>query len=127
MRHGQIRRRGPIDADHGALAPERPQARDRIDQTSAAGATARSRRRKRPRPPVPLAPGRRMIRFLQPEWLWLLALLPMVILLRGRRGPVAAIEVSDVGLAREVARSSRSRAGGWLCVLPVLGSALTIV
>ena len=68
-----------------------------------------------------------MIRFLQPEWLWLLALLPMVMLLRGRRGPVAAIEFSDVGLAREVARGSRSRAGGWLWLLPVLAGALMIV
>ena len=59
-----------------------------------------------------------MIRFLQPEWLWLLALLPLVMLLRGRRGPVAAIEFSDVGLAREVARSSRARAGRWLWLLP---------
>ena len=52
-----------------------------------------------------------MIRFLQPEWLWLLALLPMVMLLRGRRGPVAAVEFSDVGLARQVARKARTRAG----------------
>jgi Ca-activated chloride channel family protein len=68
-----------------------------------------------------------MIRFLQPEWLWLLALLPMVMLLRGRRGPVAAIEFSDVGLAREVARSSRARAGRWLWLLPILAAALMIV
>ena len=68
-----------------------------------------------------------MIRFLQPEWLWLLALLPMVMLLRGRRGPVAAIEFSDVGLAREVARGSRARAGGWVWLLPLLAAALMIV
>ena len=68
-----------------------------------------------------------MIRFLQPEWLWLLTLLPMVLLLRGRRGPVAAIEFSDVGLAREVARGSRARAGGWLWLFPVLAGALMIV
>src|SRR5271154_35393 len=68
-----------------------------------------------------------MIRFLQPEWLWLLALLPLVLLLRGRRGPVAAIEFSDVGLAREVARSGRSRVGGWLWLLPILAAALMIV
>src|SRR5271154_5012114 len=68
-----------------------------------------------------------MIRFLQPEWLWLLALLPLVLLLRGRRGPVAAIEFSDVGLAREVARSGRSRVGGWAWLFPVLAGALMIV
>src|ERR1700733_12554733 len=48
-------------------------------------------------------------------------------LLRGRRGPVAAIEFSDVGLAREVARKSRTRAGGWLWLLPLLAGALMIV
>jgi len=68
-----------------------------------------------------------MIRFLQPEWLWLLTLLPMVMLLRGRRGPVAAIEFSDVGLAREVARGSRARAGRWVWLLPLLAAALMIV
>jgi len=68
-----------------------------------------------------------MIQFLQPEWLWLLALLPLVMLLRGRRGPVAAVEFSDVGLAREVARSHRARAGRFLWLLPLLSSALMIV
>jgi Ca-activated chloride channel family protein len=68
-----------------------------------------------------------MIHFLQPEWLWLLALLPVVMLLRGRRGPVAAIEFSDVGLAREVARTGRARAGGWLWLLPMLAGAFMIV
>ena len=68
-----------------------------------------------------------MIRFLQPEWLWLLALLPVVMLLRGRRGPVAAVEFSDVGLAREVSRRSRARAGGWIWLFPLLAAALMIV
>jgi len=68
-----------------------------------------------------------VIRFLQPEWLWLLTLLPMVMLLRGRRGPVAAIEFSDVGLAREVARGSRARVGSWVWLLPLLAAALMIV
>src|SRR6202140_986652 len=68
-----------------------------------------------------------MIRFLQPEWLWLLALLPMVMLLRGRRGPVAAVEFSDVGLARQVARKARPRAGRWLWLFPILAGALMIV
>jgi len=68
-----------------------------------------------------------MVRFLQPEWLWLLTLLPVVLLFRGRRGPVAAVEFSDVGLAREVARSSRARIGRWLWLLPLLAGALMIV
>ena len=68
-----------------------------------------------------------MIRFLQPEWLWLLALLPLVMLLRGRRGPIAAVEFSDVGLAREVARSTRTRAGWWAWLFPLLAAALMIV
>ena len=68
-----------------------------------------------------------MIRFLQPEWFWLLLLLPIVLLWRGRRGPVAAIEYSDVGLAREVSRGSRSRIGGWSGFLPILAAALMIV
>lgn len=68
-----------------------------------------------------------MIRFLQPEWLWLLTVLPMVMLLRGRRGPVAAVEFSDVGLAREVARSSRARIGNFLWLLPLLAGALMII
>jgi Ca-activated chloride channel family protein len=68
-----------------------------------------------------------MIHFLQPQWLWLLALLPLVMLLRGRRGPVAAVEFSDVGLAREVARSHRARAGRFLWLLPLLSAALMIV
>jgi Ca-activated chloride channel family protein len=68
-----------------------------------------------------------MTRFLQPEWFWLMALLPVVMLWRGRRGPVAAIEYSDVSLAREVARSSRSRIGLLVWALPLLAGALMIV
>jgi Ca-activated chloride channel family protein len=66
-------------------------------------------------------------RFLQPEWFWLLALLPIVLLWRGRRGPVAAIEYSDVSLAREIARRGRSRVGWLLWMLPILAAALMIV
>jgi Ca-activated chloride channel homolog len=68
-----------------------------------------------------------VLRFLQPEWLWLLAALPIVMLWRGRRGPVAAIEFSDVGLARGIARSGRSRVAGWMWLLPILAAALMIV
>jgi Ca-activated chloride channel family protein len=68
-----------------------------------------------------------MIRFLQPNWFWVFALLPLVILWRGRRGPVAAIQYPDISLARDVARRTRSRLGGvtWLWLL--LAAALMIV
>jgi Ca-activated chloride channel family protein len=68
-----------------------------------------------------------MFHFLQPEWLWLLALLPLALLWRGRKGSVAAVQYSSVGLARAVARSTRSRVGRLVWLLPVLGAALLIV
>ena len=68
-----------------------------------------------------------MIRFLQPDWLWLLALLPLALLWRGRLGAVAAVEFSDVGLARQIARSTRSRVGRLAWLLPILACALMIV
>jgi Ca-activated chloride channel homolog len=68
-----------------------------------------------------------MIRFLQPEWFWALTALPLVVLWRGRRGPVAAVEYSDVSLAREIARRTRSRLGGIAWLLPILAAALMIV
>jgi Ca-activated chloride channel family protein len=68
-----------------------------------------------------------MTRFLQPEWFWALTLLPLVMLWRGRRGPVAAIQYSDVGLARAVARRSRSRVGNFVWLFAILAAALMIV
>jgi Ca-activated chloride channel family protein len=68
-----------------------------------------------------------MIRFLQPQWLWLLVWVPLLLIWRGRPGPVAAIEYSNVGLAREVARVSRSRAGHWLWLLAIVAGVLMIV
>ncbi len=52
-----------------------------------------------------------MIHFLQPEWLWLLALLPLALLWRGRKGRVAAVEYSNIGLARPSRRSTRAARG----------------
>jgi Ca-activated chloride channel family protein len=68
-----------------------------------------------------------MTRFLQPEWFWVLTLLPLVMLWRGRRGPVAAIQYSDVGLARAVARRSRSRIGNFVWLFAILAAVLMIV
>ena len=68
-----------------------------------------------------------MIRFLQPEWFWALVVLPLIVLWRGRRGPVAAVEYSDVSLARDIARRTRSRIGGVVWLLPIIAAALMIV
>jgi Ca-activated chloride channel family protein len=68
-----------------------------------------------------------MIRFLYPHLLWLLALLPLLLLWRGRRGPVAAVEYSNADLARQVARETRSRAGRWLIALPLAVLAMLII
>jgi Ca-activated chloride channel homolog len=68
-----------------------------------------------------------MIRFLQPEWFWVCALLPLVLLWRGRRGPVAAIQYPDISLAKDLARRSRSRFGGLMWLWPILGALLMII
>ena len=68
-----------------------------------------------------------MIRFLQPDWFWALTLLPLVVLWRGRRGPVAAVEYSDVSLARDIARRTKSRIGGVIWLLPIIAAALMVV
>ena len=68
-----------------------------------------------------------MIRFFQPDWFWVLAVLPFVVLWSGWRGPVAAVEYSDVSLARELARRTRSRFGWVVGLLPVLAAACMIV
>ena len=68
-----------------------------------------------------------MIRLLQPDWLWALTLLPLVVLWRGRRGPVAAVEYSDVSLARGIARRTRSRIGWIVWLLPIVAAACMIV
>ncbi len=68
-----------------------------------------------------------MIHFLNPEWLWLLGLLPLLALWRGRKGRVAAIEYSNVEVARAVARHTRSRPGRWSAGLYLLVAALLIL
>jgi Ca-activated chloride channel family protein len=68
-----------------------------------------------------------MIQFLHPQLLALLLLLPLVALLLGRQGRVAAVEYSSASVAREVAREARSRAGRWMLLLPMLAAALLII
>jgi Ca-activated chloride channel family protein len=68
-----------------------------------------------------------MIRFFYPTFLWLLALLPLIAILRGRRGEVAAVKYSSADIARQVARETRSRAGRWQLPLTLLALTLLIV
>ncbi len=68
-----------------------------------------------------------MIRFAQPELLWLLLLLPLIALWRGRKGAIAAVEYSSAETARQVARETRSRVGRWLPALRLLAAALAIL
>ena len=68
-----------------------------------------------------------MIRFLNPEFLWLLALLPLIAMWRGRKGRVAAVEYSNVEIARTVARETRSRPARWTTVLRLLVATLLIL
>src|SRR5215467_3389772 len=68
-----------------------------------------------------------MIRFLNPGFLWLLALLPLLAMWRGRKGRVAAVEYSNVEIARAVARETRSRPARWTTVLRLLVATLIIV
>jgi Ca-activated chloride channel family protein len=67
------------------------------------------------------------MQFAYPQLLWLLLLLPVIALLRSRRGPRAAVRYSSVGLAREVARTSRSRAAWLLPFLRLPAAALLII
>jgi Ca-activated chloride channel family protein len=68
-----------------------------------------------------------MFRFANPEFLWLLAVLPLLLIWRGRRGPIAAIEYPSLVLVREVARRTRSRLGSVLTGWSLLALALLIV
>jgi Ca-activated chloride channel family protein len=68
-----------------------------------------------------------MIQFLNPQWFWLLALLPLIAILRGRRGRVAAVQYSSTQMLRQVASETRSRAGGWLTTFSLAALALLIV
>ena len=65
--------------------------------------------------------------FANPAWLWLLLLLPIVAILRGRSGRAVALRLPSVSDARGVGGRPKSRVGGLLLSLLFLGLALTIV
>lgn len=65
--------------------------------------------------------------FANPELLWLLGLLPVLAVLRARRGKRAAVRYSSVALAREAARDARSRFGSFQVAARLLSAAAFIV
>jgi len=68
-----------------------------------------------------------MIRFLHPEFLWLLPLLPLLALWKGRLGRATAVVYSSTENARRLAGARRTRAGRWLSALRLLVLALLIL
>ncbi|HXJ21778.1 MAG TPA: VWA domain-containing protein [Polyangia bacterium] len=68
-----------------------------------------------------------MITFAHPQALWLLLGLPLLALLRSRRGPAPAVRYASVATARQVARTTRARLGRWLPYLRLPAAALLIV
>lgn len=65
--------------------------------------------------------------FANPGWLWLLLALPAIAVLRGRAGRTVALRLPSVSDARHAGAGPRSRAGGFLAALLLLGLALLIV
>lgn len=68
-----------------------------------------------------------MTTFAHPHVLWLLLALPVLAILRARRGPGPAVRYAAVATARPLARSVRARLGGWLPYLRLPAAALLIV
>ena len=68
-----------------------------------------------------------MFHFDHPEVLWLLALLPLLALLKGKRGTAGAIRYSSTQTARRIAGARKSTAGRWLGTLRTLALAGLVV
>lgn len=64
--------------------------------------------------------------FKDPEWFWLALLIPLWIILRGRKGKNAALSFSSVAIAKDVVRGSRSRIGGFFFLLRLLAILLLL-
>lgn len=65
--------------------------------------------------------------FSNPEFLWLLAALPLLAILKGRTGKSGSILFSSIAIANNVAKFKRSKAGAILMFLRMLALALLIV
>lgn len=68
-----------------------------------------------------------MIHLLHPGMLWLLAVLPVVAMWRGRGGPAAALRFPSLAAAGGLGRAPRTRAGLWRAVARLLVLACLIV
>jgi len=68
-----------------------------------------------------------MIRFLHPEFLWLLALLPLLALWKGQFGRATAVVYSSTVNARRLAKARKTRAGRWLSALRLLVLAFIVI
>ncbi len=68
-----------------------------------------------------------MIHFNHPELLWLLALVPLLAFLRGRRGLACAVRYSSIQNAKALAGARRSRAGKWLGTLRAMALGFLIL
>ena len=67
------------------------------------------------------------LRFVYPHLLWLLALLPLLLFLRGRSGPAPALVFSTTSVARIIAGGKKTRIGKVPILLKILALALLII
>ena len=67
------------------------------------------------------------LRFVHPELLWLLLLLPLLAFLRGRRGPAPALIFSSISLARSIAGNRKASPGRLLGILRLTAIGLIII
>jgi len=66
------------------------------------------------------------MRFLYPQLLWLLLLLPLLAILRGKQGAAPALIFSSTSLVKPLAEGSKARPGGLPAALRLLALALLI-
>ena len=67
------------------------------------------------------------MRFLHPEFLWLLSLLPLLAILRGRRSKAPALVFSSTSIAATLAEGRKTGPGRVLAALRLLGLGLLIL
>jgi Ca-activated chloride channel homolog len=67
------------------------------------------------------------MRFVHPDFLWLLLLLPLLAFIKGRRGPSPALVFSTTAIASTLARGRKTRPGQILSAIRLLAIGLLIV